>query len=85
MATSQENMGSRLTARTLALLLLLLAALAAPAPARSAPENHAGEKSAQTAESLLSPTPQLLELQWGNATARWYDASGDSFASATTP
>jgi hypothetical protein len=80
MAASQECTGSRLTACTLALLLLLLAALAAPAQASSTAENRAGEKSAQNAELLLSPTPQLLELQWGNAPPRRYDASGDSFA-----
>jgi hypothetical protein len=78
MASSQESTGSRLMARPAA-LLLLLAALAAPAQARSAPENRAGEKSAQNAELFLSPTPQLLELQREKATARWYDASGDSF------
>ena len=38
---------------------------------------------AQNAELLLSPTPQLLELQREKATARWYDASGDSFAPKT--
>jgi len=78
MASSQESTGSRLMARAAA-LLLLLAALAAPAQARSALENRAGEKSAQNAELLPSPTPQLLELQREKATARWYDASGDSF------
>jgi hypothetical protein len=80
MAASQESTGSRLTARTLALLLLLLAALAAPAQARSAPENRAGEKSAQNPESSHSWTPQLLESQRGNEPPRRYDASGDSFA-----
>lgn len=86
MATSQENMGSRLMARALALLLLLLAAVAAaPAPARCAPENRTGEKSAANADLLLSPTPQPLELQGENVLPRQYDASGDSFAPATTP
>jgi hypothetical protein len=84
MASSQESTGSRLMARPAA-LLLLLAALAAPAQARSAPENRAGEKSAQNTELLLSPTPQLLELQREKVTARWYDASGDSFAPKTAP
>jgi hypothetical protein len=77
---AKEQPGSRLTARVPALpLLLLLAAIAAPAQARSEPENYAGEKPAQTTESLLSPKPQLLELQQENAAARWYDTSGDSF------
>jgi hypothetical protein len=80
MAASQKNMGSRPMAHAFALLLLLLAAVAAPAQARSAPENRAGEKSAQNAELLLSPTPQLLELQWGNDPPQQYDAPGDSFA-----
>jgi hypothetical protein len=83
MAASPECVKSRLMACAPALLLLLLAAVAAPAQASSEPENRAGEKSAQTAESLLSSTPQLLELQWGNAPPRQYDAPGDSFAPNT--
>jgi hypothetical protein len=79
MAPSQASTVSRLMARPTA-LLLLLAALAAPAQARSALENRAGEKSARNPELLHSPTPQLLELQREKVTARWYDASGDSFA-----
>jgi hypothetical protein len=79
MAASHENTGSRLMARAPALLLLLLAAVAAPAQARSTPENRAGEKSAQNTELSFSPTPKTLELQRENATAQRYDVSGDSF------
>ena len=60
-------------------LLLLLAALAAPAPARSTPENRTEEKSARNAEWLRSPTAEMPEIHWGKALTTQYDASGDSF------
>jgi hypothetical protein len=78
MAVSHENTGSRLMARA-PVLLLLLAALAAPAKARSTPENRIGEKSAQNTELHLSRPLQTLELERGKASPRWYDVSDDSF------
>jgi len=79
MAAPHPNPGSRFAA-PLPALLLLLAAIAAPTQARGTPETRAGEKSAQNSEPLLSQAPQLLDFHREKATARRYDASGDSFA-----
>ena len=78
MTAAKEKNSLQFMARIVA-LLLLLAAIAAPAQARSAAENRAGEKSATNAALLLFQPLQLLEIHQVKTLLQRYDASGNTF------